>query len=39
MATEMYRFARESCFPYLGFTINDVIVTSEEITHRIKERK
>jgi hypothetical protein len=35
--TGTYRFARESCFPYLGLIINDVIITPEEITHRIKE--
>jgi len=34
IATGTYRFARDSCFPYLG-----LIITSEEITHRIKERK
>jgi hypothetical protein len=39
IATGMYRFARQSCFSYLGPIISYVIIISEEITHRIKEGK
>ena len=39
MTTGMCRFARDSCFSYLGSIINDTIIISDEITDRIKERK
>jgi len=38
IATGMCRLARDYCFPCWGSIINDDII-SEEITHRIRERK